>query len=112
MKRVAAIVLSLIFVWLQTLPSAPAISLPAPQVCACCDCQQMNCCVSETTPETPPPAALPAPSGIQPDWSVFTPTLVAWILPAANRSDISSSDAAPQPAPAVPLFTRHCARLI
>jgi hypothetical protein len=35
-----------------------------------------------------------------------------WTLPVTAPSQISSSASAPFLAPAVPLFTRHCARLI
>jgi hypothetical protein len=112
MKRVAAILLSLTFLWLQVVASArPASFAPAPQVCTCCDCKQTNCCVRETPSEAPQPAALPANANAATDFPLFTPTQVRWTLPVAPTQFLCS-DSAPLPTPAVPLFTRHCALLI
>jgi hypothetical protein len=112
MKRFAAIVLSLTFVWLQVAVSARTTSFAAaPKVCTCCDCKQTSCCVRETPPEAPQPAALPANANAAPDFSLFTPTQVSWTLPVPP-AHLASSDSAPLPALAVPLFTRHCALLI
>jgi hypothetical protein len=112
MKRAVAIVLSLIFLWLQVFASAPKSFFPARAVCACCDCQQMDCCV---TPAAPNPQSVPAtvaPVGSQNSLSLPTATLVAWTLPATATTQVSASTPAPFPALGVPLFTRHCARLI
>jgi hypothetical protein len=111
MKRVAAIVLSLMFVWLQAVSSAQTTFLPAPAGCRCCDCKA-NCCVSAATPATQPPATIPAAGSFPSDFSLFAPALVTWTLPVTVPSPFSSSDSAPLPALAVPLFTRHCAMLI
>jgi hypothetical protein len=112
MKRAAAIALSLMFLWLQVVASAQMSFLPAKAVRACgCGCKQMDCCV---TPATPGAQSLPVtvvPAGAQYNLSVLVSALVAWTLPATAPAQISAS--APRPAaPGVPLFTRHCARLI
>lgn len=112
MKRAAAIVLSLMFLWLQAMSSAQTSFLPAKPVCACCDCKQMDCCV---TPATPDPQSLPvtvAPTASQNNLSVPVSTLVACTLPVTALTQISVPASAPLPALGVPLFTRHCARLI
>ena len=111
MKRAAAIILSLMFVWLQALSSAQPNLLPTPSGGNCCSCKK-NCCIRAATPNPQPPAALPANVGPQSDFSLFAPVLVTWTLPATGSSVFSSSASAPLSAPAVPLFTRHCARLI
>jgi len=110
MKRAAAIILSLMFLWLQAMSSAQANFLPA-RSGGCCDCKK-NCCIRAATPDAQPPAALPCNAGAQSDFSLFAPALVTWTLPVTAPSQISSSDSASFPALAVPLFTRHCARLI
>jgi hypothetical protein len=110
MKRAAAIVLSLMFVWLQVVSSAQTAFLPEAG-CGCCDCKT-DCCVGAAAPATQPPATLPAAAGFSHDFSLFAPALVTWTLPVTAPSHISSSDSAPLSALAVPLFTRHCALLI
>lgn len=114
MKRAVAIVLSLMFLWLQAMASAQTLFsfLPSKAVCACGDCKQMDCCV---TPAAPNPQSLPVtvvPAGSQNNLSIPASTLVAWTLPATATTQVSASTSAPLPALGVPLFTRHCARLI
>ena len=109
MKRVAAILLSLMFVWLQVMASAQTNPLPTRS--DGCNCKK-NCCLRAATTDTQPPATLPGNAAAQSDFSLFAPALVAWTLPLTAPSRISSFDSAPLPALAVPLFTRYCARLI
>lgn len=112
MKRAAAIVLSLMFLWLQAMSSAQTSFLPAKAVCACCDCKQMDCCVTPAAPDSQSLPVTVVPTGSQHNLSVPVSTLVAWTLPATAPAQISASASAPLPAPGVPIFTRHCARLI
>ena len=63
-----------------------------------------------TDPESVPVTIVPARS--QTNLSIPAPTLVAWTLPITAPAAISASASAPLPAPGVPFFTRHCARLI
>jgi hypothetical protein len=112
MKRAAAIVLSLMFLWLQAMSSAQTSFLPTKATRPCCGCQQRDCCV---TPATPDPQSLPATvaaTGSQNHLSVLVSTLVAWTLPATAPAQVLVSASAPLLAPGVPLFTRYCARLI
>jgi hypothetical protein len=112
MKRAAAIILGLIFLWLQAVSSAQMAFLPAKAARTCCGCQQRDCCV---TPATPDPQSLPATvaaTGSQNHLSVLASTLVAWTLPASAPAQVFVSASAPLMAPDVPLFTRYCARLI
>jgi hypothetical protein len=112
MKRAAAIVLSLMLLWLQAMSSAQTSFVPAKAVRACCGCKQRDCCV---TPAAPNPQSLPmtvVPAGAQNILSIPASTLVAWTLAATATAQISASASAPLPALGVPLFTRHCARLI
>lgn len=111
MKRAAAIVLSLMFVWLQVLASAQVTSANGQPLRGCCSCHK-PCCVAPSAPESQPLPIASTPAGAQIDLSTLVPSLVMWTLPAIAPSQISSSDSAPLLAPAVPLFTRYCARLI
>jgi hypothetical protein len=111
MKRVVAMVLSLMFVWLQVMASAQTTFLTAPD-CACTACEKADCCVSTATPNAQPLAALPVNAHSQSDFSLFTPSPVTWTLPVPAPQQFFSSDSASLLALAVPLFTRHCARLI
>ena len=55
MKRAAAIVLSLMFLWLQAMASAPTSFsfFPAKSDCACCDCAADGLLCHARTPPTP-----------------------------------------------------------
>jgi len=112
MKRAAAIVLSLTFLWLQAMSAAQASFSPAWAVRACCGCKQQNCCV---TPVAPNPQSLPAtvaPAASQNHLCLPVSTPLPWNLPATAPMQIFASASAPLPALGVPLFARHCARLI
>ncbi len=112
MKRAAAIVLSLMFLWLQAMSSVQTSFVPAKTVRTCCGCKQRDCCV---TPAAPNPQSLPVtvvPAGSQKNLSIPVLTLVGWTLPATATTQVSAATPAPLPALGVPLFTRHCARLI
>ena len=111
MKRAAAIILSLMFVWLQAVATQTPFGAVA-NVCDCCACKEAGCCVSKTTPDTQPPLAPPVQAGHASDFSLFAPVLVTWTLPVTTSSQTASFDSASSFASAVPLFTRHCALLI
>ncbi len=111
MKRAAAIVLSLMFVWLQAMSPAQVTSANGKLARSCCSCNKA-CCVTQSSPSSQPLPVAPTPAGAQTDFSALVPMLVMWTLPVTAPSQISSSDSAPLLALAVPLFTRHCARLI
>ena len=112
MKRPAAIVLSLILIWIQAVAAVRTTSAAPPAMCGCCACKKMECCVAQSTPGSQPLPAAPAPVPAQQQhYSAVLSVLAAWVLPAAP-SQISSSDNAPLLALSVPIFTRHCALLI
>src|SRR5688572_27676679 len=111
MKRVAAILLSLMFVWLQVMASAQTNPLQTRSDGSGCNCKT-NSCVRAVTTDTQPPPALPGNAAAHTDSSLFARALVTWTLPGTGPSLISSSDSTPLSALAVPLFTRYCARLI
>ena len=112
MKRAAAILLSLMFFWLQAMASAQTSFGLAKTVRECCGCQQRDCCVTPAAPDSQSLPATVVPAKSQSNLSVLISPLVAWMLPATASAQLSASASALLPAPAVPLFSRHCARLI
>jgi len=113
MKRAAAIILSLTVIWLQVMASAQTLSTPAPeQPCPCCVAKKSCCCVAESAPVAAPLPATPAAVSAQFDFTAVLAQVVAWTLPTAAPAIVSSAGSTSASSLAVPLFTRHCARLI
>jgi len=111
MKRIAAIILSLIFLGLQVMLSTPS-SFSVTQTGKCCGCKKHNCCVTRNPPDAHPLPAAPAPTVLQYDVSLLPLTAIAWRLPGAATSFIAAVDSPSFLATNVPLFTRHCSFLI
>jgi len=112
MKRAAAIVLSLMLLWVQALASAPSNLVGAVAPADRCPCRK-PCCVSQATTDSQSLPLAPATGGsLTPDFSALLAVMVAWTLPSASASQFYCVASAPSPVPAVPLFTRHCALLI
>jgi hypothetical protein len=111
MKRAAAIVLSLMFIWLQAVAFVQTPFANASPARSCCSCNKA-CCVSQSAPNPQSLPLAPSPASAQQDFSALVSMLVVWSLPATGSSVFSSPTTAPLPAPAVPLFARHCALLI
>jgi hypothetical protein len=99
------------------LASAQTLSLSrAPGVepeCGCCVQKEVCrcCCVAPVEPDAKPLPAVPATTSATFDFSLLLPQRVAWLLPASAPAVVSSIESSSL-SPSVPLFTRHCARLI
>jgi len=111
MKRAAAIILSLMFIGLQAMSSAPFFSA-ATHTSRCCGCKKHECCVAESNRDAQPLPATPAPANPQPDLSLLPLEAVSWTLPASDDPSAISADRLSPLATAVPLFSQHCALLI
>jgi len=111
MKRAAAIILSLMYLGLQVMASAPVFT-PVTQTGPCCGCKKHECCVTENSRAAQPLPAAQAPAGPQHEISLLPLTAVAWTLPVTATSFNSSVDSPSSFATNVPLFTRHCSFLI
>ena len=113
MKRLTAILLSLLLLWVQAMVLAQPALPDAPVKCACCSCKTGKCCVGESTPgDTAPQPVAPAPSATL-DQILFTVAVSpAWLLPSGETQAFSAVSASPLFAVRVPLFTRDCALLI
>ena len=58
MKRLSAIVLSLLLFWVQVFVMAQPVKADGPAKCTCCTCKKTNCCVTQSsTDRAPLPAA-------------------------------------------------------
>jgi hypothetical protein len=110
-KSLSAILFSLLLVWVQLL-AAPAPACASQPVRACCHCGgKMSCCATSASGSQPAPA-LPANAGPQNQLLPPQPASRVWALPENGAGLPSSGFASPLTATAVPLFARHCIRLI
>ena len=112
MKRLSAIVLSLLLFWVQVFVMAQPVKANAPAKCTCCACKQTNCCVTKSSTDPAPLPLAPAQTGSQNLHSFSLTPSIAWTLPR-GEADFSSADNSPSLLAArVPLFRRDCALLI
>jgi hypothetical protein len=72
----------------------------------------MSCCAAQPVSGSQSAPAVPAPSGIQNQFSFLAPAVMAWALPKNEAGSISSAFGLPQTASGAPLYARDCARLI
>jgi len=111
-KRFSAILFGLLLVWAQLL-AAPMPACSRQPVRACCHCGgKMSCCAAQPSPCSQSAPAVPAPSGMQNQFSFLAPALMVWALPENEAGSISSAFVSPLTASGTPLYARHCARLI
>jgi hypothetical protein len=112
MKRLSAIVLSLLLFWVQVFAMAQPVKADAPAKCTCCSCHQSNCCVTKSAPAQAPLPVAPT-STVSQNLNLFSITAsLAWMLPR-GEADFSSADNSSSLVVArVPLFRRDCALLI
>jgi hypothetical protein len=111
-KRFNAILFSFLLVWAQLL-AAPALACSRQPAHACCHCGgKMSCCSAQPSPGSQSAPAVPAPSGIQNQFSFLAPVLMIWSLPENEAGSISFAFVSPLTASGAPLYARDCARLI
>jgi hypothetical protein len=112
-KRLSAILFSVLLVWMQTVVSTqPTVLSTESTECMCSNCGKTCCCVTPFSPDSAPAPATPVRAGVQTELTMLAATLVAWTLPATEPQVPSLSASPPLTAMGVPLFTRHCALLI
>jgi hypothetical protein len=118
-KQFAAILFSLLLVWMPFAP-APAFALPAcpkhtAHKTACSDpsCGMAGCCVTKPDSDSQPAPAVPAQkTGEQNQTSLLVPTAVVWTLPENPANSIFSVSMSPITATGAPLYARNCALLL
>ncbi len=112
MKRLSAIVLSLLILWVQLFVMARPVRADAPAKCACCARKKTDCCVSQSS-DTPAPLPVATVQTTPQNLNSFSLTsLVAWTLPRAGVEFSAADNTSPLDAARVPIFTRHCVLLI
>ena len=112
MKRLSAIVLSLLLFWVQVFVMAEPVQAGTPAKCSCCTCKKTDCCVTQSSTDSAPLPAATVQAGSQNLNSLSLTTSVAWILPRGEADFSSADDSALLLAARVPLFRRDCALLI
>jgi hypothetical protein len=112
MKTTLAVVCSLLLMGTPFL-LAQTPSSCVKQVSACCQHGgEMPCCQANSSPDSQPAPAAPAPIGGQSQLSLLAPAVLIWTLPT-NLSDTISSHSTPSSmATSAPLYALDCARLI
>jgi hypothetical protein len=111
-RRLSAILFSLLLVGVQLL-AAPTPVASAQPVHACCHCGgKMSCCTAQPPSGSQPAPVVPSHSGVQRQFSVTAPAVMAWILPENEAGSISSAFVSPLTASGTPLYARNCARLL
>jgi hypothetical protein len=115
-KSLLAILFSLALVWAQSVPARcvqPASTGMARTACKCCHCGGADCCMKKSAPVRQSPPAAPAPAASQQvQLLLLTPATVAFVLPSAASSPISSPAASPERAADLPLYQQNCTFLI
>jgi hypothetical protein len=111
MKTALAIICSFL------LAGTPLLLAQTPPACAhqtraCCHhgCT-MPCCAAKSSPDSQP-APAPAKTGGQNQFSLHTPAILLWTLPANPADSISSVPAPFLMAAGAPLFARNCVLLL
>jgi len=109
-RKLLAILFSLLLVWTQTEIAAqlPATRPPA-ATRACCEC---GCCVSQPSPVSAPAPAAPARYAIEQQLSTPPATSALWVLPEAEARSVSVPSSSPLIAAGAPLYERNCALLL
>jgi len=117
-KKISAIICSLLLVWMQFAPTlATASSLPLCQsqpVChdSCCH-SGADCCLSHSKSNSQPSPATPAPASAQNQVLIFASALILWTSPENTTSPVSTTSASPASSmAATPLFVRNCTLLL
>ena len=112
MKRLSAIVLSLLLFWVQVFLMAQPVQVDQPAKCTCCACNQSNCCVTQSSTDPAPLPEATVQAGSQNLASFSPPASIVWRLPHGAAGSSSADNSPSLLAARVPLFRRDCALLI
>jgi hypothetical protein len=97
------------FLLAQT-PSPVCAQQPLPECCQ--HGVKMPCCAAKSSPDSQSAPAVPAQTGSQNQLSLLAANVVAWVLPDATVSQLSSATPISFDTKGSPLYARDCARLI
>lgn len=113
MKRLSAILLSLLLMWMQVVVMARPATADAPIKCTCCSCKTARCCVGESDSSASQPQPVAPVQSAQLNFNLLpSAASPAWFLPSGEADVFSAASALPLSAARIPLFTRDCAILI
>ena len=112
MKRLSAILLSLLLFWVQVSMMARPVKADSPAKCTCCACKKTHCCVTQSPTDSAPPSAATVQTGSQNPNSFSLTAAIAWTLPRGGADFSSADNSSPRSAARLPLFRRDCAWLI
>jgi hypothetical protein len=112
MKRLSAIVLSLLLFWVQVFLVAQPVRAQATAKCACCRCNKGDCCAVKSPGDAAPLPAATVQTGSQNLSSFSLSASIAWMLPRGEADSSRADNTFSLPAARVPLFRRDCALLI
>ncbi len=109
MRRVVAILFSLVLLLSQglSLAATPGIR-PA---CACCDCNRASCCEQPASPSNEPFSKAPVPR-CSPTAPLLVAALFQYELPSGSSSPNAEAGSLAAHSLSVPLFQQNCSLLI
>ncbi|HKI72681.1 MAG TPA: hypothetical protein VKA81_09915 [Verrucomicrobiae bacterium] len=115
MKKVTAILFSLLLAGAQSVFTANSLCAltPAKARCACSHCDSPLCCAARSVPVSQPPVAPPARDGSQ-HQSHLLPAIVAQLisLTAPSLAESVSSSSPSLKVTDVPVYVRNCSYLV
>jgi hypothetical protein len=105
-----AILFGLMLVWAQLLaaPTPACATQPAHARCHCGG--KMSCCAAPVSSQPAP--AVPVNTGLQKQFSISAPAIMAVVLPQNRAALFSSAVRSLVMSEGAPLYARDCARLI
>jgi hypothetical protein len=111
-KQLIAILFSVLLVWTPFVPAQALATCTKPAMNCCGQNCHMPCCAGKNSSDSQSAPAVPRPSTAQNQISLLAPSVVAWNLPQAPASFVSSASASPLLAMAAPLYARNCSLLL
>jgi len=113
LKTTFAILASVMLVGTQAVFAVPSVAPTKSQVCGCCACKKMNCCVAQPTSVPQPIPASPARTVSQNNLPIIA-VVVSSLLQAPEESaePISFAPFSSLHVTAVPLYELNCSYLI
>ncbi len=113
LKTVFAVFAGAVLLASQTVFAWGQQEFSKPQVCCCCACKMINCCVAQPTSPVQPIPAAPARTVSQHHYQIVS-TIAALLLQSPEKSPekISLPPLASLDPAAVPLYQRNCSYLI
>jgi hypothetical protein len=111
-KKLSAIIFSLVLVLAQFAPMQTASACAKPAMNCSDACRQMPCCAAKNSSDSQRAPAIPAQPNFQNQIPFLVPSVAAWILPENFANLFSSISKSSLMATVAPLYARNCALLL